>query len=78
MSFSASFLFQGQSVSDPFPAVSKRVVGGVNCEGKTEGQGRETLAQKRNQTMSFLSLGACKHLIGIWQMFSSRSQDLAL
>lgn len=27
MSFSASFLFQGQFVSDPFPAVSERGVG---------------------------------------------------
>lgn len=77
MSSSASFLFQGRPGSDPFPAVSKRGVGST-VKGKTEGQGRETLAQKRDQTMSSPSLGSFKHLTGTWQIFSSRSQGLVL
>lgn len=37
MSASASFLFQGRSVSDPFPAVSKRGVGST-MKGKLKGR----------------------------------------
>lgn len=62
MSFSASFLFQGGSVSDPFSAASEREAG-PTVKGETEGQQRETLAQQGNQAVCSPSLGAFKHLM---------------
>lgn len=77
MSFSASFLSQGRSVIHSlWPGKGS----GANRKGKTEGQGRreEKLGQQRNKTVSSPSLGAFKHLMGIWQIFSSLSQGLVL
>lgn len=45
---------------------------------ETEGQGGELLASPRNQAVSSPSLGAFKHLMRIWQLFSCLSQDLVL
>lgn len=65
MSLSASFLFQGGSVSDPFPAASEGEVG--PAVERTEGQ-EERAAQQR-EAVSSLSLGAFKHLMGRGRYF---------
>lgn len=74
MSLSASFMFQGGSVSDPFPAASEGEVG--PAVERTEGQ-EERAAQQR-EAVSSLSLGAFKHLMGTWQVLSCLYQCLVL
>lgn len=62
MCLSASFLFQGVSVSE----WSLQPVEGKwgYCKGKSEGQERETLAQQKETGSELSVTGACKHLMG--------------
>lgn len=52
MSFSASFLFQGQSVSDPFPAVSEGDWGQLLRENRRSGKGNPGLEKTSDNELS--------------------------